>query len=141
MPGNGACCASKAAVEAAADTIAIENAPFGIDVTIVQPAGAYPTKLQSNGLRYFEEMLATLPESNRPRIAAFEKQIAEMREETKPDESLDPQEVVDGIVGLLLALERGDRPRRLVVGPFTEAVASLNDAHDRLQAMLAEDKH
>jgi NAD(P)-dependent dehydrogenase (short-subunit alcohol dehydrogenase family) len=43
-PMLGGYSASKLAVEAAADALAYEEATFGIEVTIVQPAGAYPTR-------------------------------------------------------------------------------------------------
>jgi NAD(P)-dependent dehydrogenase (short-subunit alcohol dehydrogenase family) len=47
-PMRGGYCASKLAVEAAADTRGYELAASNIEVAVVQPAGAYPTKLQAN---------------------------------------------------------------------------------------------
>jgi len=136
IPGQGAYCSSKAAVEAAMDAIAAENAAFGIDVTVVQPAGPYPTRIQANGLRYFEEMLASLSENEKPRVAAFAAQLAAVRGKFVADERLNPQEIVEGVLRLV-AMRHGTRPRRLAIGPSREAAESINQAHDRVQAMIA----
>jgi NAD(P)-dependent dehydrogenase (short-subunit alcohol dehydrogenase family) len=133
-PMLGGYSASKLAVEAAADALAYEEAMFGIEVTIVQPAGAYPTRLQENGLRSFEEMLAGLPAGEVDRYAEH---IAHMRDGLVPDTSLDPQEIADAVMGLI-SLERGSRPLRLSVGPFKETIDGLNAAHDEVQDYLIE---
>ncbi len=136
-PMLGGYCASKLTAEAAADALAYEEAMFGIEVTIVQPAGAYPTQLQANALRYFDEMAANLPESEKPLLTQFAQHIDHMRKGLVPDATLNPQEIADAVHGLI-ALERGRRPRRLVVGPFKETVDTLNRAHDEVQSFLIE---
>ncbi|QDY70382.1 SDR family NAD(P)-dependent oxidoreductase (plasmid) [Qingshengfaniella alkalisoli] len=65
-------CTSKLAVEAACDAIAIEQRPFGVDVSIIQPAGPYPTQLQANGIHYLNEMLAALPEAERANASRYD---------------------------------------------------------------------
>lgn len=64
-PMLGGYCASKLAVEAAADALGYEAAASKIEVAVVQPAGAYPTRLQANAVRYWEGMLAELDEAGR----------------------------------------------------------------------------
>ncbi len=56
LPNIGAYCASKFAVEAMFEAMAYELAPFGVEVTIIQPGG-YPTKIWDNGARYFGDLL------------------------------------------------------------------------------------
>ncbi len=136
-PMLGGYCASKLAAEAAADALAYEEAMFGIEVTIVQPAGAYPTQLQANALRYFDEMAANLPEADKPLLAQFAQHIDHMRKGLVPDATLNPQEIADAVYGLI-PMERGSRPRRLVVGPYKETMDGLNRAHDDVQAYLIE---
>ncbi|MGH2531713.1 MAG: SDR family NAD(P)-dependent oxidoreductase [Thermomicrobiales bacterium] len=136
-PMLGGYCASKLAAEAAADALAYEEAMFGIEVTIIQPAGAYPTRLQENAMRYFEEMVASLSDADQARLAAFEEHIAHMRESLVPDPELDPREVADAVYALI-PMERGSRPRRLAVGPFKDTIDGLNRAHDEVQAPLIE---
>lgn len=128
-PMLGGYCASKLAAEAAADALAYEEAMFGIEVTIVQPAGAYPTQLQANALRYFDEMAASLPDSEKPLLAAFAKHIDHMRKGLVPDQTLDPQEIANAMLSLI-AMDHGNRPRRLAPGPFKDVVDSLNQAHE-----------
>lgn len=136
-PMLGGYCASKLAMEAAADALAYEEAMFGIEVTIIQVAGAYPTQLQANALRYFDEMVASLLETDKPRLAAFEEHVAHMRKGLIPDKTLDPQEIANAVHSLI-PMDRGNRPRRFVVGPYKDVVESLNQAHDKVQANLIE---
>ena len=133
----GGYCASKLTAEATADALSYEEAAFGIEVTIVQPAGAYPTQLQANALRYFDEMTTSLPESEKPLLAAFEKHIDHMRKGLVPDKTLDPQEIATAVYSLI-PMDHGNRPHRLVVGPFKDTMDTLNRAHDEVQAFLIE---
>lgn len=128
-------CASKLAVEAACDAIAWEQERFGIDVSIIQPAGPYPTELQVNGLRYFDEMLDTLPDAERANSRRYEELEARLREELAPDPSLDSQEIADAAMRLV-AMEPGSRPRRVVVGPYRDGIERLNDLHQTVQAEM-----
>ncbi|MBC8036298.1 MAG: SDR family NAD(P)-dependent oxidoreductase [Rhizobiales bacterium] len=136
-PMLGGYCASKLAMEAAADALAYEEAIFGIEVTIVQVAGGYPTRLQANALRYFDEMVASLPGDDKARLAAFEKHIAHMRKDLIPDATLDPQEIANAVHSLI-PMEHGNRPRRFAVGPFKDISEGLNQAHDKVQANFIE---
>lgn len=126
-------CASKLAVEAACDAIAYEQSISGIEVSIIQPAGPYPTRLQANGLRNFEEMLAGLPESIRQGHADYARHLTLTREGLVPDSTLSPQEIADAAMSLI-ALRRGTRPRRIVVGPYKDGITRLNSEHEAVQA-------
>jgi len=140
-PMLGGYCASKLAVEAACDALGYELAASGIEVAVVQPAGAYPTRLQSNALRYWEEMLASLGTVRRPMLDLYAPHIEAMLEGLEPDASLDPQEVANAVLELA-AMEFGTRPSRLTVGPYADGIDPVNAAHEQLQAeMMAHSPH
>lgn len=129
-------CASKLAVEAACDAIAIEQGQFGIDVSIIQPAGPYPTRLQANGIRHLDEMLAALPEAARANASRYDELVARLREELAPDPSLDSREIVEAALNLV-ATAPGSRPARVVVGPYRDGIERLNSLHATVQAEMA----
>lgn len=130
-------CASKLAVEAACDAIAIEQKPFGIDVSIIQPAGPYPTQLQANGIRYLDEMLAALPEGERANAGRYDELVKRVREELAPDPSLNSQEIVQAALNLVTTAP-GSRPGRVVVGPYSDGIERLNRLHESVQAEMLE---
>ncbi|KKB11470.1 hypothetical protein VE25_12615 [Devosia geojensis] len=131
-PMLGGYCASKLVVEAACDALGYELAASNIEVAVVQPAGAYPTQFQGNGIRYWEELLASLGPDDRPRLDLYAQHIEAMLAGLEPDASLDPQEVADAVLGLA-AMEFGTRPSRLAVGPYTDGIDPVNAAHEQLQ--------
>ncbi|MFN3592607.1 MAG: SDR family NAD(P)-dependent oxidoreductase, partial [Thermaurantiacus sp.] len=57
LPGVSHYCATKFGMEALFETMAYELAPFGVDVTIVQPGG-YPTRIWESGRRSADAILA-----------------------------------------------------------------------------------
>jgi NAD(P)-dependent dehydrogenase (short-subunit alcohol dehydrogenase family) len=136
-PMLGGYCASKLAVEAAADALAYEVAASNIEVSIVQPAGAYPTELQANAIRYWEEMLARLDGADRAKLDVYAPHIEAMLAGLEPDRDLDPREVSDAVIGLA-SMPFGERPGRLVVGPYKDGIEPVNAAHDRLQSDMME---
>lgn len=91
-PMLGGYCASKLVIEAACDALGYELAASNIEVAVVQPAGAYPTRFQSNGIRYWEELLASLGPEQRPMLDLYAPHIEAMLAGLEPDASLDPQE-------------------------------------------------
>jgi len=131
-PMLGGYCASKLVIEAACDALGYELAASNIEVAVVQPAGAYPTQFQSNGLRYWEELLASLGPEGRPMLDLYAQHIEAMLAGLEPDTSLDPKEVADAVLRLA-AMEFGTRPNRLTVGPFTDGIDPVNAAHEQLQ--------
>ncbi|WP_159587368.1 SDR family NAD(P)-dependent oxidoreductase [Chelativorans xinjiangense] len=136
-PMLGGYCASKLAVEAAADALAYEVAASGIEVSIVQPAGAYPTELQANAIRYWEEMLARLDAEDRAKLDIYAPHVEAMLDGLAPDGDLDPREVSDAVIELA-SMPFGARPGRLVVGPYKDGIDPVNAAHDQLQNDMME---
>ncbi len=136
-PMLGGYCASKLAVEAAADALGYEAAASKIEVAVVQPAGAYPTRLQANAVRYWEGMLAELDEAGRRKLDIYASHIEAMLAGLVPDPELDPREVSDAVVALA-AMEFGKRPARVTVGPYKDGIDPVNAAHDQLQSEMME---
>jgi len=131
-PMLGGYCASKLVIEAACDALGYELAASNIEVAVVQPAGAYPTQFQSNGLRYWQDLLASLGPESRPMLELYAPHLEAMLAGLEPDTSLDPREVADAVLKLA-AMEFGRRPNRLTVGPYTDGIDPVNAAHEKLQ--------
>ncbi len=136
-PMLGGYCASKLAVEAAADALAYEVAESNIEVAVVQPAGAYPTQLQANGIRYWEQMLADLDAKDRAKLEIYAPHIDAMLAGLEPDRKLDPREVTNAVIALA-AMEFGTWPERLTVGPYKDGIDPVNAAHRQLQSEMME---
>ena len=118
-PMLGGYCASKLAVEAAADALGYEVAASNIEVSVVQPAGAYPTQLQANAIRYWEQMIATLSIADRAKLGTYAPHIEAMLTDLAPDTTIDPREVSDAVIALA-ATKFGARASRLTVGPYKD---------------------
>lgn len=131
LPNIGAYCATKFAVEALFEAMAYELAPFGVDVTIIQPGG-YPTKIWKNGERYFEELLESVDEE---RKAAYAGHIEIAEGLLGGAYSTDPMDVPRAI-GEIIAMPPGKRPLRRPVHPNTQASDALNAAHAQVQAAV-----
>jgi NAD(P)-dependent dehydrogenase (short-subunit alcohol dehydrogenase family) len=136
-PMLGGYCASKLAVEAAADALGYELAASNIEVAVVQPAAPYPTQLQPNAVRYWEEMLGSLSAADRSKLEVYAPHIEYMLSELRPDPSLNPREVTDAVLALA-AMEFGTRPGRIAVGPYRDGIEPVNAAHDQLQRDMME---
>jgi NAD(P)-dependent dehydrogenase (short-subunit alcohol dehydrogenase family) len=121
--------ASKWAAEGLAETLHHQIAPFGIDLTILEP-DSYPTPSVSNAMiAEDQEIVAAYAaldaQANGPAQAA-----------PKVDYRPHPQEVAEA-VNQLIDLPAGKRPLRMVVGPdFTDSVAEYNAAYERLREQL-----
>ena len=131
-PMLGGYCASKLAVEAAADALGYEVAASNIEVAVVQPAGAYPTQLQANAIRYWDRMLTTLNETDRTKVKTYAPHIEAMLADLAPDATLDPHEVSDAVISLA-ATKFGTRASWLTVGPYKDGIDPVNAAHEQLQ--------
>jgi NAD(P)-dependent dehydrogenase (short-subunit alcohol dehydrogenase family) len=116
-PSSGAYSASKAAAEAAFEAMAVEVAPFGVRVVIVQP-GVYATE--------FGVSADTVPHGPlyEPTVGAFRAQFA--ASDFTPG---DPEEVVDAIRALVGAEEP---PLRFAIG------AEVGQIRAALQSRLAD---
>lgn len=134
-PMLGGYCASKLVIEAACDALRYELASSRIEVSVVQPAGAYPTGLQSKALRYWEELRSSLGPEKRPLLDLYAPHIEAMLAGLEPDNSLVPKEVSDAVIRLA-AMEFGTRPSRLTVGPYADGIDPVNAAHEKLQTEM-----
>lgn len=129
LPNIGAYCATKFAVEALFEAMAYELAPFGVEVTIIQPGG-YPTKIWANGSKYFE---ALLENADSERKDAYAGHIALAKGLMNGDYQTDPMDVPRAIAEII-AMPPGKRPIRKTVHPNTQGSDALNAAHAQVQA-------
>jgi len=119
--------ASKWATEGLAETLHYQVAPFGVDVTILEP-DSYATA------HIYKSLVAEDAEIT----AAYTQATGPGPRMPTPDYRPDPQEVADA-VQQLIELPAGRRPLRMVVGPdFTDEVVEYNQTYERLRAHLAE---
>lgn len=129
IPGVGHYCATKYGVEAMFEAMAYELAPFGVEITIIQPGG-YPTDIWDSGRRYSD---ATLARADAERKAAYAQHIAMSQRMFGGGGDTDPMDVPRAIAEIV-ALPPGSRPLRRPVHPNTRATDALNAAHAQVQA-------
>jgi NAD(P)-dependent dehydrogenase (short-subunit alcohol dehydrogenase family) len=123
--------ATKWAAEGLAETLHHQIAPFGIDLTILEP-DSYPTA------HIYKTMIAEDQEIAAAYVAPGAQANGPASATPKPDYRPHPQEVAEA-VKQLIEMPAGQRPLRMVVGPdFTDAVAEYNEAYVRLRAHLDE---
>jgi NAD(P)-dependent dehydrogenase (short-subunit alcohol dehydrogenase family) len=88
-PFAGPYAASKFAVEAIADALRLELAPFGVQVALIEP-GAVATTIWDKTQRYADEALARLPEAAQrlyaEGIASVRERLAERARDAAPPE-------------------------------------------------------
>ncbi len=131
LPGVGHYSATKFGVEALFETMAYELAPFGVDVTIIQPGG-YPTSIWKNGQRNAEVLLArTAPELR----SAYADHLAIAARAGGGGGTTDPMDVPHAI-RRILAMAPGTRPLRRPVHPNTKATDAMNAASAQVQAAV-----
>ncbi|MFN9925468.1 MAG: SDR family NAD(P)-dependent oxidoreductase, partial [Phenylobacterium sp.] len=131
MPNIGAYCSSKWALEAAFEALAYELAPFGVEVTIIQPGG-YPTRIWESGGRAAEAMFAR----NEPaRMAAYATSVAQTRAMMNGPRNTDPKDVARAVAELM-AIPVGQRPLRRPVHPNTAVTVAVNKALAGIQAQV-----
>lgn len=129
IPGLGMYCATKFGVEAMFEIMAYELAPFGVDVTIIQPGG-YPTKIWENGRRYSNTLLTRIGDE---RAGAYEGHIQMASGMMSGAYSTDPNDVPRAIAEIM-AMPAGKRPLRRPVHPNTSATDAANAAMAQIQA-------
>ena len=121
FPTQGWYVAMKFAVEGMSEALAYELAPFGVELTVVQPT-QYPTRFLANARRYFEDMLS---EADNVRKGDYEEQIGLTRFGLQDEPGPDPREVALAIRDLAL-MRAGSRPLRWVVSLNPEALQRIN---------------
>lgn len=128
VPNVGIYCSTKFAVEAMCETMAYELAPFGVEVTIIQPGG-YPTKIWENGARYFEDLMGRVDDERKAAYAGH------LEMTSLGGGSTDPMDVPRAIADIF-ALPPGKRPLRRPVHPNTQASDNANAALAQIQAAV-----
>ncbi|MEZ5892005.1 MAG: SDR family NAD(P)-dependent oxidoreductase [Parvularculaceae bacterium] len=131
IPGIGMYCATKFGVEAMFETMAYELAPFGVEVTIIQPGG-YPTKIWENGGRYSNDLLARVDDE---RKAAYAPHIQMSQGILSGQYSTDANDVPRAIAEII-AMPAGSRPLRRPVHPNTQATDAANAAMAQIEARV-----
>ncbi|WP_425410270.1 SDR family oxidoreductase [Hyphococcus sp.] len=129
IPGLGMYQATKFGVEAMFETMAYELAPFGVEVTIIQPGG-YPTEIWSNGRRYSDALLARVDASRKD---AYNAHIQMANGTMSGDYQTDPNDVPRAIAEII-AMPAGTRPLRRPVHPNTQATDAANAAMAQIQS-------
>ena len=124
--------ASKFAVEALTDSFRYEVSQLGIDVALVQPS-AYPTQLYASATQPADTgRVAEYGPLGQIPGAMFE-QFSTM---LSGPEAQDPHDIAEAIAKLI-AIPKGDRPARTVVGASFGA-DTVNDATEPVQTSTVE---
>lgn len=133
VPFFGTYCATKHALEAYSQSLRYEVAPFGIDVSLVEP-GPFPSNLLAAGKPPARaDVLASYGDLGQVPVAM----IAGFAQMLASDQAPDPQLVVDAYLSLADAAP-GQRPTRTVVG-ITWGVDEVNAfTQPRQDALLKE---
>jgi NAD(P)-dependent dehydrogenase (short-subunit alcohol dehydrogenase family) len=131
LPNIGMYCATKFGIEAMFETMAYELAPFGVEITIIQPGG-YPTKIWDNGRRYVSELMERADDERKD---AYGGHIQMAQGLLAGGGSTDPMDVPRAIAGII-AMPAGKRPLRRPVHPNTQATDTANAAMAQIQAAV-----
>ncbi|WDI32525.1 SDR family oxidoreductase [Hyphococcus flavus] len=128
IPNLGMYQATKFGVEAMFETMAYELAPFGVEITIIQPGG-YPTRIWDNGRTYSDNLLARVDQE---RLSAYEGHLRIASGMMSGEYSTDPNDVPRAIAEII-AMPPGTRPLRRPVHPNTQATDAANAAMSQIQ--------
>ena len=134
VPGMGAYCASKFALEAIADAYRFELSPFGVDSVLVEP-GIYRTPI-------FDRLLQP---SDAARVAEYgdtgryaERVLGVFQSAIAAPDAPGSEEVAEAFVRLV-EMEHGSRPFRTVVSaPIEQLLAAYNEAAEGLRPVVAQ---
>jgi NAD(P)-dependent dehydrogenase (short-subunit alcohol dehydrogenase family) len=130
-PGLGHYCSTKFGMEAMFEALAYEMAPFGVEVTIVQPGG-YPTRIWDNARDINDTILTRVPA---PAQAAYARHLSMNDSLFAGSMQTDPMDVPRA-VATMLALAPGSRPLRRPVAPNTAGVDAVNRVSADIQARM-----
>ncbi|MEO1135115.1 MAG: SDR family oxidoreductase [Pseudomonadota bacterium] len=131
IPNIGMYCATKFGVEAMFESMAYEIAPFGVEVTIIQPGG-YPTKIWENSAQYMDPLMARVSDERKEAYAAH---LEITRGLLRGGGSADPMDVPRAIAEII-AMPVGSRPLRRPVHPNSQAMEAANTAMAQIQASV-----
>ena len=119
MPGFGAYCSAKFALEAVAESLAAEVAPFGVRVLIVEP-GAFRTEFGGSRMHRSAE------------IADYEASTAGTRTAVDGMDQSQPGDPAKAAAAILQTLDSDTPPLRLALG--NDAVDAIRAKHESLAA-------
>ncbi|MEV6874291.1 oxidoreductase [Amycolatopsis sp. NPDC051128] len=122
MPGFGAYCAAKYALEGLSQALAAEVAPFGVRVLIVEP-GAFRTEFGGGRMHRSRT------------IDAYAVSTSGTREAVEAMDGAQPGDPAKAAAAILRAVDRDDAPLRLALG--ADAVDAIRAQHEALAADLA----
>ncbi|MEU7883768.1 oxidoreductase [Microbispora bryophytorum] len=121
MPGFGAYCAAKFALEGMSEALAAEVAPFGVRVLIVEP-GAFRTEFGGYRMHRSEQI-----DAYRVSTGATRASVDEM-------DGAQPGDPAKAAQAILQVLDHDEPPLRLALGD--DAVDSIRAHHETLRADL-----
>jgi NAD(P)-dependent dehydrogenase (short-subunit alcohol dehydrogenase family) len=123
--------ATKWAAEGLAETLHYQIAPFGVELTILEPDSYATAHIYKTMAAEDQEIVAAYAALDTPANGP-------VRGAQKVDHRPPPQEVADA-VKQLIDIPPGKRPLRMIVGPdFTDEIVAYNKAYERLREHLAE---
>jgi NAD(P)-dependent dehydrogenase (short-subunit alcohol dehydrogenase family) len=123
MPGFGAYCAAKFALEGLSDALASEVSPYGINVLIVEP-GAFATSFGAGRSQMS------------PDSGHYDETVGPQRAAVARMDGSQPGDPVKAATAILEALNMPSPPRRLALG--SDAVEQIGAALDARRAELDE---
>ncbi len=129
IPGFGQYSPTKFALEALSEQMAYEVAPFGIEVTIIQPGG-YPTKIWSNQNAPSAALKARLSEDILTSYSHFTDGMG--KREAGGGGEADPMDIPHAIAGAI-ALPKGTRPLRIALHPVARPQEAINKVSAQMQ--------
>jgi NAD(P)-dependent dehydrogenase (short-subunit alcohol dehydrogenase family) len=126
LPGFGAYCSAKYALESMSEALAAEVAPLGIRVLIVEP-GSFRTGLLGASMHRSRE------------IGAYADTVGPTRAAVEAGDGTQPGDPRKAAAAILAALDAPDAPLHLALG--ADAVDAIRAVHERLRADLAAWEH
>ncbi|MGI8333715.1 oxidoreductase [Actinomadura scrupuli] len=121
MPGFGAYCAAKFALEGLSEALAAEVAPFGVRVLIVEP-GAFRTEFGGHRMHRSQT------------IDAYEVSTAQTRAAVDQMDGTQPGDPAKAAQAILRVIDDADPPLRLALG--NDAVDNIRTHHEQLRTDL-----
>lgn len=131
QPGNGAYAASKWALEAMSEALRWELGEFGIDCCLIE-LGSFQSELLSAKARHVSDEDRA---QEYVQLAEMKRQDHERRFLGDAPTAAMPEEIVDPLVQLIRT-KRGERPLRLAVHAYKDALDAYNDLQTSLSAAV-----